>query len=93
MLQIVLITIACAFIIVMRYPKILTDTLQETNGKWSIKRIAGISGFYVAALYAFTPIVAPKFPVHEFVFWGFITFAATAILGTVWNKKIEKPNI
>ena len=89
---VVLISALCAFIVVMRFPRILTDTLQEKDGKWSIKRLAGISGFFVAALYAFTPIVAPKFPVHEFVFWGFITFAATAILGTVWNKKIELPN-
>ena len=71
----------------------ITDTLQEKNGKWSIKRIAGVSGFYTAIIYAFTPVMFPEFPVQEFVFWGFITFAATAILGTVWNKKINKANI
>jgi hypothetical protein len=71
--------------------KLLTDTLKEF-GKWSIKRLAGVSGFYFAVLYAFMPIWVPMFVVHEFVFWGFITFAATAIGLTVWNKKIDKPS-
>ena len=65
--------------------KILTDTLK-TNGKWSIKRIAGISGFYFAVLYAFVPIFKTDFIVLEFVFWGFITFAASAIGLSSWEK-------
>lgn len=71
--------------------KIIDDTLK-TNGKWSIKRIAGISGFYCAVIYAFVPIFKTDFIVLEFVFWGFITFGASAIGMTVWNKKIDKPN-
>jgi hypothetical protein len=77
----------------MKAPKIIRDTLQEKNGKWSIKRVAGISAFYVAIVYAFTPIWFTTFIIHEFVFWGFITFGASAIMGTVWNKKIDKANI
>lgn len=76
----------------MKIPKILQDTLMEKKDgqlKWSIKRLAGISGFYIAIIYAFIPIWHPMFLVHEFVFWGFITFAATAIGMTVWNKKID----
>lgn len=69
--------------------KLINDTLK-VNGKWSIKRLAGISGFYFAVVYAFIPIWLPMFVVHEFVFWGFITFGASAIGMTVWNKKIDK---
>tara|TARA_R110000772_G_scaffold211986_1_gene322526 strand:+ start:520 stop:738 length:219 start_codon:yes stop_codon:yes gene_type:complete len=69
--------------------QLIKDTLK-VNGKWSIKRLAGISGFYFAIMYAFAPIWYPLFIVHEFVFWGFITFAGTAIGMTVWNKKIDK---
>lgn len=69
--------------------KIIDDTLK-VNGKWSIKRLAGVSGFYFAVIYAFMPTKFPMFVVHEFVFWGFITFGASAIGMTVWNKKIDK---
>jgi hypothetical protein len=72
--------------------KLLHDTLKE-NGKWSIKRISAFSAFWVAVVYAFIPIIYTKFEVHEFVFWGFVTYSATGILGTVWNKKIDKPNL
>jgi hypothetical protein len=72
--------------------KLINDTLK-VNGKWSIKRLAGISGFYFAVIYAFIPIWLPMFVVHEFVFWGFITFGASAIGMTVWNKKIDKENV
>lgn len=73
--------------------KLFQDTLmEEVNGKlkWSIKRLAGVTGFYVSVMYAFMPTWFPLFVVHEFVFWGFITFAGTAIGMTVWNKKIDK---
>jgi hypothetical protein len=69
--------------------KILRDTLMS-NGKWSIKRLAGFSAFYTATVYAFIPMWFPLFVVHEFVFWGFITFGASAIGMTVWNKKIDQ---
>lgn len=74
-------------------PKIVEDTLmEEINGKlkWSIKRLAGFSAFYTATIYAFMPLVAPLFVVHEFVFWGFVTFGGTALGMTVWSKKIDK---
>lgn len=72
--------------------KLLKDTLQE-NGKWSIKRISSFTSFHVAIIYAFIPVCLPEFKIYEFVFWGFTTYSATGILGTVWNKKIDKPNI
>jgi hypothetical protein len=70
--------------------RIITDTLQENNGKWSIKRLAGISAFYFAIVYLFIPYFAPEFIVHEFAFWGLLTFSGGAIGLTVWNKKIDK---
>lgn len=71
--------------------KLFTDTLQ-TRGKWSIKRMAGISGFYFAVLYVFIPFWAESFHPQEWAFWGLITFGASAIGMTVWNKKIDKNN-
>ena len=69
--------------------ELLFDTLKP-NGKFEHKRIASMISFNVAITYAFTPIFFPKFEVLEFVFWGFITYSATAIGMTVWNKKIDK---
>lgn len=69
--------------------KLLRDTLMEA-GKWSIKRWAGISAFYVAVAYAFLPLVVPSFEVHEFVFWGFITLAGAALGLTTWAKVAQK---
>jgi hypothetical protein len=65
--------------------KLINETLK-VNGKWSIKRIAGISGFYAGIFYAFMPIFVKSFQVFEFVFIGFLSFGATAIGMTVWNK-------
>lgn len=70
--------------------KLIYDTLKEPNGKWSIKRLSGVSGFYFAVVYAFIPVIYPAFVVHEFVFWGFIVFGSTALGFTVLNKKIDK---
>ena len=75
----------------MKAPKIIRDTLQ-VRGKWSIKRLAGISGFYFAILYVFMPYANDGFIVHEFVFVGLLTFAASALAMTVWNKKIDNQN-
>ncbi len=69
--------------------KLINDTLK-VNGKYSIERIAGISGFYFAGCYAIIPSFKPIFVVHEFVVVGFLGFGASAILATVWNKKIDK---
>jgi hypothetical protein len=68
---------------------ILNQTLKE-NGKWSIKRLGGLSGFYIAVVYAFTPLFKPEFVVLEFVFWGFITFAGTALGLTLVRKNKEE---
>jgi len=69
--------------------EILNQTLKE-NGKWSIKRLGGLSGFYVAVVYAFTPLFKPEFVVLEFVFWGFITFAGTSLGLTLIKKNKEE---
>jgi hypothetical protein len=42
----------------------------------------------MAILYALLPLLKP-FKVHEFVFVGLLTYSATAIGLTVWNKKIK----
>lgn len=68
--------------------KLRDDTLK-VNGKYSIKRLAVITAFYVGVCYAFMPLWKPLFVVHEFVFWGFITFSGTGLGMTVWNKKID----
>jgi len=68
----------------------LFTTLKELSGKQSIKRWASFSAFWVGVLYAFAPAVVTEFEVHEFVFWGFITYSGTALGLTVWNKKIDK---
>lgn len=60
------------------------------RGRYSIKRIAGISAFYFAALYASYPLIRESFDVKEFVVVGFLAFGTSAILATVWNKKIDK---
>jgi len=76
----------------MKLHKILV-TLKEACGRWSVKRVAAFSAFWVATAYAFMPAFVPEFTVHEFVFWGFITFSGTALGLTVWNKKIDKANL
>ncbi len=68
--------------------KIISDTLKP-NGKWSIKRLSAFTSFWVAIAYASLPLFQ-DFKVHEFVFVGLLTYSATAIGLTVWNKSIEK---
>jgi hypothetical protein len=69
--------------------KVISDTLKP-KGRYELKRMAAISAFFAAVLYAFIPIFKPEFIVLEFVFWGFVTYSAAAIGLNVWNKKIEK---
>jgi len=68
---------------------IINDTLRP-KGRYELKRMAAISAFFAACIYAFIPIFKPEFVVIEFVFWGFITYSASAIGLSVWNKKIDK---
>lgn len=58
--------------------KMIRDTMM-INGRWSQKRIMIFSSFWIATLYAFTPILVPNFEVHEFVFLGFIGGGAYAV--------------
>lgn len=67
--------------------KLIDDTLKP-NGKWSIKRLGAFTSFWAAILYACFPLFKP-FEVHEFVFVGLLTYSATAIGLTVWNKTIK----
>jgi len=68
--------------------KIIDDTLKP-KGKYELKRIASLTAFYVAVVYAFMPAFIREFAVQEFVFWGFITFSASCIGMQVWNKKVD----
>jgi len=67
--------------------KLINETLRP-SGKWSIKRIGAFTSFWVAIVYAFAPLFK-DFKVHEFVFVGLLTYSATALGLTVWNKKIK----
>lgn len=67
--------------------KLIADTLKP-NGKWSIKRLGAFTSFWAAILYAVLPLFKP-FEVHEFVFVGLLTYSATAIGMTVWNKSLK----
>lgn len=66
--------------------KIINDTLKQ-NGKYSIHRLGVFSSFWVAVIYAFTPLAIPTFEVKEFVFIGFIGGGGWALLRT--KKKDE----
>lgn len=68
---------------------IVNDTLKP-SGKWSLKRVASFVSFHVSIVYAFLPVIFNDFKIQEFIFWGFITYSASTIGITVWNKKIDK---
>lgn len=68
--------------------KLIAETLRP-NGKWSIKRLGAFTSFWAAIIYAVLPLFKP-FEVHEFVFVGLLTYSATAIGLTVWNKTIKQ---
>lgn len=68
--------------------KRLIDETLRPNGKWSIKRLGAFTSFFAAILYALLPLFR-TFKVHEFVFVGLLTYSATAIGLTVWNKSIK----
>ena len=67
--------------------RLINETLKR-EGKWSIKRLSAFTSFWLAVCYALIPLFA-KFEVKEFVFVGLLTYSATAIGLTVWNKSIE----
>jgi hypothetical protein len=58
--------------------KIILDTLAP-NGRFEIKRMLAVMAFNFSILYAFTPLLYPKFIVLEFVFFALITFCASVI--------------
>lgn len=68
--------------------ELIEETLKR-NGKWSIKRLSAFTSFWMAVIYALIPLFKP-FKVHEFVFVGLLTYSATSLGLTVWNKKIDK---
>lgn len=71
--------------------KLITDILQ-TNGKWSFKRVTGVYVLNVAIIYAFMNVIVEKFDVKEFVFWGLISYSATMVGMTLWQKNLENKN-
>ena len=68
--------------------KLIADTLQP-NGKWSMKRLGAFTSFWLSVIYAFAPIFS-VIEIKEFVFVGLLTYSATAIGLTVWNKSLRK---
>jgi hypothetical protein len=68
--------------------ELIEETLKR-NGKWSIKRLSAFTSFWMAVIYALIPLLKP-FKVHEFVFVGLLTYSATSLGLTVWNKKLDK---
>jgi hypothetical protein len=71
--------------------KLINETLKP-NGKWSIKRISSFTAFWLAVIYAFVPLFK-DIKIQEFVFVGLLTYSATSLGLTVWNKKIKEPEI
>lgn len=65
--------------------KFLTDLLM-TSRKWSFKRVTSLYILNIAILYVFLPIFIPSFTVLEFVFWGFITYSASMVGITAYQK-------
>lgn len=53
-----------------------------------MKRIGAFTAFWAAIIYAVLPFFK-TFKVHEFVFVGLLTYSATAMGLTVWNKTIK----
>lgn len=66
--------------------KIIKDLLV-TRGKWSFKRVTGIFTLLISILYAFIPSLLIVFEVKEFVFLGFLSYSATMMGMTLWQKK------
>lgn len=66
--------------------KIFKDTLMP-KGRFEIHRVGTFSAFWVAVLYAFSPLLFPNFVVLEFVFIGFIGGGGWSLLRT--KKKDE----
>jgi hypothetical protein len=71
---------------------LITDTMQDENGKWSIKRVAAFCAFYAGIIYAFLPAWIKDFQPLEFIFWGIFGFAGTVIIGSTWEKMKSKFN-
>jgi len=71
--------------------KLINETLKP-NGKWSIKRLSAFTSFWLSVVYAFLPLFY-KIELKEFVFVGLLTYSATSLGLTVWNKKIKEPEI
>jgi len=80
--------------------KILSDTLT-VNGKYSAKRLQTFSAFWIAVVYAFSPIIIHIitsifnlepfiFEVKEFVFVGFIAGGGWSLYRT--QKQNENIN-
>lgn len=65
--------------------KFLTDLLM-TSRKWSFKRVTALYILNIAIVYVFLPILKPDFKVLEFVFWGFITYSASMVGITAYQK-------
>jgi hypothetical protein len=62
--------------------KVILDTLAP-NGNFEHKRLASLSAFWVAVMFAI-------FKINNEIVFAFLAYSATAIGMNVWNKKIDK---
>ena len=69
----------------------IVEDLLKTNGKWSFKRTTALYALNLATIYAFLPLYVKDFEIHEFVFWGFITYSG-AMVGLVLQQKLKTYN-
>jgi len=65
--------------------KFINDLLK-TAGKFSYKRITSLYTLNIAILYVILPLFVRDFEVLEFVFLGFITYSASMVGFTMYQK-------
>lgn len=71
----------------------LIDDLLKTKGKLSFKRVTSLYILNIAVVYAFTPLIYPKFNVLEFVFASLLGYSATMIgISSVEKFKLSRKN-
>ena len=68
--------------------KILKDTLQESNGKWSAKRLTALASFVYALTYELLAMFC-ELPSKEYVFSGLLLLVASVLGLTVWANKTK----
>lgn len=69
----------------------IIDDLLKTNGKFSYKKVTSLYILNVAIIYAFIPLIFPKFTVLEFVFASLLGYSAIMVgVGSIEKFKLNK---